>query len=370
MEVTPDNRPDIGGSLMAEDRPLIVAGDEVVLDEVLRLAAAVGCVPERMPDLSAARVRWGRAPLVIVDEVAVRAGVSLPRRPGVVLVCKGAPAPPTWELAFSAGAERVVSLPDEEADLIAALADVAEGPGMPGGRVVAVLGGCGGAGASILAASIGLAVSRAGGSGLLVDCDPMGGGIDLLFGAELDAGSRWPELKVNSGRVSMAALHEALPERRHGDGRLSFISCDREGPGPTGDAVAAVIEAGRRAGRTVVCDLPRYLGGGAVVAVDRADLVVLVVPAELRACVAAKRVSQRIDTRARRVLVLARGPATGGLKPHDVADHVGLPLLAAMPPERGLDRDLERGFLWPRPKGPLATAAGAVLAAVQAPETQ
>lgn len=347
---------------MAEDRPLIVAHDEVVLDEVLRLAAAVGCVPERLPDLSAARARWTHAPLVIVDEEAARAGIPLPRRRGVLLVCKGSPSPPTWELAFSIGVDRVVSLPDEESELIAAFADIAEGPGSPGGRVVAVVGGCGGAGASVLAAGIGLTVSREGGSALLVDCDPLGGGIDLLFGAELDAGLRWPELKVNSGRVSMAALHEALPERRHGDGRLSLVSCDRDGPGPSGDAVAAVIEAGRRAGRTVVCDVPRYLAGGAAAAVDRADLVVLVVPADLRACVAAKRVLQRIEARSRRTLVLARWPA-GGLSPNDVAGHVGVPLLASMPPERGLERNLERGVFWPRPKGPLATASGAVLAA-------
>jgi secretion/DNA translocation related CpaE-like protein len=350
---------------MAEDRPLIVAHDEVVLDEVLRLAAAVGCIPERMPDLSAARARWMNAPLVILDEEAARAGISLPRRSGVLLVCKGPPSPPTWELAFANGLDRVVSLPEDESDLIAVLADVAEGPGTPGGRVVAVLGGCGGAGASVLAAGIGLTVSREGGSGLLVDCDPLGGGIDLLFGAELDAGLRWPELKVNAGRVSMSALHDALPERRHGDGRLSLVSCDRQGPGPSGDAVAAVIEAGRRAGRTVVCDVSRYLSGGAAVAVDRADLVVLVVPAELRACVAAKRVLQRFHARARRTLLLARWPA-GGLTPDDVASHVGLQLLASMPPERGLERDLERGVFWPRPKGPLSTAAGAVLAAAHA----
>jgi hypothetical protein len=56
----------------------------------------------------------------------------------------------------------------------------------------------------------------------------------------------------------------------------------------------------------------------------------------------------------------------GGLTPNDVAGHVGLPLLASMPPERGLQRDLERGVFLPRPKGPLATAAGAVLAAAHA----
>jgi hypothetical protein len=66
------------------------------------------------------------------------------------------------------------------------------------------------------------------------------------------------------------------------------------------------------------------------------------------------------------VLVLARGPAPDGLEPGHVAEHVGLPLLAAMAPERGLERDLERGSFRPRPSGPLATAAAAVLAAARA----
>lgn len=337
-----------------------------MLDEVLRLAAAVGCATERVPDLLAARSRWAEAPLVILDEEAARGECPLPRRPGILLVCKGSPAPEAWRHAFAAGVERVMSLPDEEGALIAALADVAEGPSAPGGRVVAVLGGRGGAGASVLAATMGLTVSREGGDGLLVDCDPLGGGIDLLLGAELDSGVRWPALKVNSGRVSMSALHDALPQRRHGSGRLSFISCDREGPGPTGDAVAAVVEAGRRAGGTVVCDLPRHLGGGAGVAIEHADLVVLVVPAEVRACVAAKRVLERVQDRARRVGVVARGPAPDGLAAEEVAEAVGAELVARMPAERGLERALERGAFQPRPHGPLGRAATAVLAAARA----
>lgn len=349
------------------ERLLVVVNDEAVLDEVLRLAAAVGCATERAPDLLAARPKWAAAPLVILDEEAARGEYPFPRRPGVLLVCKGTPAPEVWRHAFTAGVERLVSLPDEEAALIAALADVAEGPSSPGGRVVSVLGGRGGAGASVLAAAIGLAVSREGGNGLLVDCDPLGGGIDLLLGAELDSGVRWPALKVNSGRVSLSALHEALPQRRHGSGRLSFISCDREGPGPTGDAVAAVIEAGRRAGGTVVCDLSRHLGDGAGVAIERADLVVLVVPTEIRACAAAKRVLERVRDRARRVALVARGPAPDGLEPEQVAEAVGAALIAQMTAERGLDRAVERGAFQPRPHGPLGRAATAVLAAARTP---
>ncbi|WP_158887583.1 septum site-determining protein Ssd [Amycolatopsis anabasis] len=349
---------------MTENRPLVVGCDDTVIEEILRLAAAVGCDTERAPDLVAARGRWAHAPLVLLDEHVVRVEPELPRRRGVFLVSKGPPAPETWQRAFEAGVERVVTLPEGEDGLIAELAEVVEGPGVEGGCVVGVLGGRGGAGASVLAASIGLTAAREG-PALLVDCDPLGGGIDLLLGAELDGGLRWPALRVGSGRVSMPALHSALPERRHGDGRLSFISCDRESLGPTAQAVKAVVEAGRRSGRVVVCDLPRQLGAGAAAAADQADLLVLVVPAEVRACLAAKCVLHRLGEREGRVRVVVRGPAPDGLDAEYVADVVGVPLIADMPAERGLAKALERGEFAPRPRGPLATAAQAVLTAAR-----
>ncbi|WP_199431587.1 septum site-determining protein Ssd [Qaidamihabitans albus] len=351
---------------MTDDRPLVVVSDDTVLDEILRLAAAVGCEVERVSDLGAARSRWASAPLVLLDEegAADADGADMDRRAGVLLICKAAPLPDTWQRAFSLGAEHVVALPDGEDTLLSALADVAEGPPASAGRVLAVLGGRGGAGASVLAAAAAISACRAGGSALLVDCDPLGGGLDLLLGAEISAGLRWPGLRVQSGRVSMPALDAALPGRRHGDGRLSVLSCDRDGPGPTAEAAAAVIEAGRRSGRLVVCDLPRGLDAGAAEALHRADLVVLVVPAEVRACVAAARVLARLDSRSGRLGVLVRGPAPGGLTAAEVADAVGAPLLGWMRPERGLGRVLERGAFDPRPGGSLGAACRTVLDAL------
>lgn len=350
---------------MSDHRPLVVATDEILLDEILRLAAAVGCDVECVSDLGAARPRWTEAPLILVDEDAVRDGVvDLPRRRGVLFVCKGAPEPELWRSAFAMGVDDVVTLPDEETGLLTALADVAEGPSAERGQVVAVVGGRGGAGASVVAASVGLGISKAGGSALLVDCDPLGGGVDLVLGAERSSGLRWPDLGVRSGRVSMSELEAALPCRRHGAGRLSVLSCGREGPGPSPQAVAAVVEAGRRAGRVVVCDLPRRLDEGAGEAARRADLIVLVVPAEIRACVAATRVLAQLGDGQDRVRVLARGPAPDGLNAHDVAGVVGAPLLGWMPRQRGLARAVERGALGPRAGGPLRNASKAVLHAL------
>ncbi|MBK1785100.1 septum site-determining protein Ssd [Prauserella cavernicola] len=345
------------------DRPLVVASDDTVLDEIQRIAAAVGCESEWVRDLGAAREHWAHAPLVLVDDTAALLDTPLPRRADVLLVCKGAPEPASWRRAFALGARDVVTLPDGEDTLVAAFADVAEGPSDRRGRVLAVVGGRGGAGASVLAASVGLGVARTGGSALLVDCDPLGGGVDLLLGSEQTDGVRWPGLRVQSGRVSMAELEAALPARKIGAGRLSVLSCDREGPGPSSDAVAAVVEAGRRAGRTVVCDVPRHPDAAAAEALRHADLVVLVVPAEVRSCVGATRVLAGLDCPGE-VRVLARGPAPDGLSPGEVADAVGVALLGSVRTDRGLARAVERGAFNPRPGSALGRAARTVLDAL------
>ena len=280
---------------MAHERPLMVVTDEALLDEVLRLAAAVGCELQRAPDVLAARPAWSRAPLVLVDEEAL--AHELPRRPGLLLVTKGAPPGSVWQRAFDAGIERVVPLPDREADLVGALADIAEGPTIPGGCVIGVVGGRGGAGASSFAAALALTASGDGSGALLIDCDPLGGGLDMVLGAETADGVRWPALGLDGGRISMPALREALPEHQHHGRRLPFLSCDDSGAGPTRAALASVVDAGRRAGTAVVCDLPRHLGPAAEAVLARADLIVMVVPAEVRACASARRVAAHIQGR-------------------------------------------------------------------------
>lgn len=348
---------------MTHDQALVVVTDETLFDEILRLAAAVGCETQRAWDVAAARKHWEHAPLVLIDDQAIDG--ELPRRNGILLVTKGPPTPETWRRAFEAGVEKVISLPDGEPTLVGALADVAEGPAVPGGCVVGVVGGRGGAGASVLAATIGLVAAK-NGDALLIDCDPLGCGLDLLLGAELSNGLRWPGILVAGGRISMPTLAGALPEHRYRGGRLPFVSCDRDGNGPTAKAIASVVEAGRRAGNVVVCDLPRHLGPEAEAVLERADLVVLVVPAEVRACVAAKRVAGKIAERSSRIGLIVRGPAPGGLHPDHATEAVGVPLLATMAPERQLDRTLETGQFEPRPRGPLMRAARLVLAEARA----
>ncbi len=346
---------------MTGERPLVVAADETVLDEILRVAAVAGCELDRAPDLTAARNHWARAPLVVLDEEAARLPPVLPRRGGILLVCKGNPGPRTWESAFRGGVERVISLPDEETELAGAFADVVETPAEEAGLVLGVVGGRGGAGASVFASALALAADREPGGALLVDCDPLGGGLDLLLGLEKTPGPRWSEVQL-SGRVSVSALAAALPQRRHRGGSLPVLACGREGEGPAVESLSAVLAAGRRSGRTVVCDLPRTLSDAAVEAVAVADLVVLVVPVEFRACMAAKQVLRPLSALTARLGVVACGRSRADVTAIRTAGLLGPPLLASMEPERGLAATIERGEFPTKPAGPLAKAAAEVLA--------
>lgn len=350
-------------------RGLVMVSDPDLLDAVLRLAAAAGCELHRAVDAAQARRHWTEAPMVVLDAAAAQrcARAGLPRRPAVVVAVRGEPPPQVWRDAVAIGAEHVIALPEAESWLVAALTEAAEGRHR-GGAVLAVVGGRGGAGASVFAAAVAVTAVRDGERVLLVDCDPLGGGLDLVLGAEELGGLRWPEIGVGGGRVGATALHAALPAPAvaRGSGELGVLSCDRSTHGPTPAAVASVIDAGRRAGETVVCDLPRYPTDAAVAALGAADLTVLVVPADVRACAAGARVAAVLAEHGGAVRLVVRGPAPGGIEADEVARALRLPLLAAMRPQPGLARALERGCAPGRSRGPLVAAARTVLAELRA----
>lgn len=349
-------------------RGLVMMSDPDLLDAVLRLAAAAGCEMQRVVDPSQARRSWLDAPVVVLDDDAAQrcATAGLPRRDGVLVVVLAEPPAQVWQHAVAIGAAHVVSLPDAEAWLVRTLAEAMESVenGRRAGAAVAVIGGCGGAGASMLAATLAVTAVRGGNRAMLVDCDPLGGGLDLVLGAEHVAGLRWPEIDVGNGHVPAAAWHAALPAPPtpgRTDGELALLSCDRSPQGPTAAAVAAVLDAGRRAGEIVVCDLPRYPTEAAVTALGAANLTLLVVPAEVRASAAAARVAAVLAEHGGTVALIVRGPAPGGIAATEISRALDLPLLVAMRPEPGLARSVEAGRAPGQPRGPLACAARIVL---------
>ncbi|WP_324609257.1 septum site-determining protein Ssd [Nocardia jinanensis] len=285
----------------------------------------------------------------------------------MVTVTDGEPELVDWQAAAVIGAERVIALPGAAVELIEKFAEYGQ-QHTDGGVVIALAGAGAGAGASVLAAATALRSATAGfrPHTVLVDGAPHGGGLDLLLGIEATPGLRWPDLVVDDGRVAAAELHNALPVAGAG---LSVLSCGRGGgrTGPIGAAAAhAVIEAARGAGDLVVCDISSERGPHTDRILDAADLVVLVVPAQLRAVAAAGAVAEWIAQRNPNRGLVVRGPAPGNLRGRDIAAVLELPLLAAVRAQPGLAARLERRGLRLR-RGPLRDACDAVLAVLSPP---
>lgn len=320
-------------------RPLVVSADDALLDELLRLLAAAGAEPELATGGPALRRAHRSAPLVLVGADALAAGAlrALPRRPGVVVVSVGELPAAEWAGAVEVGAERVAVLPADEGWLLARAVTAMRAP-VERGWLVAVAGSCGGAGASTVATALALAAAP---GAVLVDADPWGGGLDLLLGAEHVEGVRWAELTGLRGRVAGDALLAALPETSG----VHVLAASRAEPVPIPDeALLAVVDAARAAGRPVVVDLPRPGGPGApgTAVLTDADLALLVVPARLRAATSARLLVDAPGSPWSVAQLVVR-PFPGGLSGDDVADVVGRPVLAEVPFDRSAGARGERG---------------------------
>lgn len=330
--------------------------DPQLREELDRVGAAVGTrvvhVAARNP---VRRKAWLAAAAVVLDAAAAQRCEPLPRRAHVSVLTATEIGTATWAAAVAVGAERVLRMPEQAQDLVRELADAAEAArdDRRRGQVVAVIGGCGGAGTSLFAC----AVAQTAGEALLLDLDPWGGGIDLLVGDEASPGLRWPDLALQGGRLNWSAVREVLPRHRE----VSVLSGTRCGYELDAAPVDAIVEAGRRGGVAVVCDLPRRLTEATHAALDAADLVVLVSRCDVRACAATATIAPVLAAINPNLGVVVRGPAPGGLRAAEVAEVAGVPLLASMRAEPHLADRLEHGGLRLGRRSALAAAARCVV---------
>lgn len=338
--------------------PLIVTRDETLLDELLRLCAAAGVVPEVATDARAALRAWTPSPLVLLgtdlaDEVA-RLGPR--RRTAVHLVSSGPVANELFRTAVTVGVENVVELPRSESWLIEALADLEE---TVRGVVVGVIGGSGGAGASTLACALGQMGAREAPT-IVIDADPLGPGLDRLLGYDHLDGIRWDALLQTTGRLSARSLRDAVP-RRKGLGLLTWT------PGAAASlqtfAVREALSSARRGHELVVVDLPRRLDPGVDEVVSRCDHVLLVVDPSVLGIASALRVSARLGPD-RPVSLVVRGP---GVDAEEVGRLLRRSVTAELPDQRRLAEAMDLGLGPVRtPRGPLGRAARDCLAVVHA----
>ena len=333
---------------------LVLTGDLLLADQLHRLGAAAGVdVDVRSEPPTAGQ--WADARLVVVggDQARSVAAGRRPRRPAVLLVTTDLDDADVWQHALALGAEQVVVLPDAQEWLVERMARTVEPAAA--GRVLAVVGGSGGAGASTMAAALAATAADDGHRVLLADLDPLGGGVDLLVGADDLAGLRWPDLTQARGRLPADSVHEALPRL----GTLAVLAWGRGDPLDLPLAAAeAVLDAGRRGNRLMVCDLPRQADEVSARVLRRADELLVVVPARLRAAVAGAQLLASLGASAPAIRAVVRRPPGAVLASRAVCDVLGVPLAAEMVDEPGLDAAVARGAVpGLRVRGPLRRAA-------------
>jgi secretion/DNA translocation related CpaE-like protein len=316
--------------------PLLCTADDALLDVLLDWCSAVGAVPDVVRDAGMARRSWRGAQLVLVgDDLAAEIARGGPqRRPGVFVVARP-DRPQPWDQAVALGAEGVLDASDRGRAL-AALTAAVDGGG--DACVIAVVGGVGGAGASCYAATLALEAGRRGHRVLLVDGDPLGGGLDVLLGIEHAEGLRWPAAGPQGRAVTARSLADALPQT----GNVWVLTTSR--PGAAGDIESAsgLLAAARRGFDVVVCDVDRHADPLGSQLLAHALLAVVVVPEDVRSLAAASSVVQRLGAHASSLAAVTarRRP---GLSRETVEATLGVPVLAQVRFDRRLQEALDRG---------------------------
>ncbi|MBA3991302.1 MAG: hypothetical protein H0X54_09750 [Propionibacteriales bacterium] len=322
--------------------PLVVTSSSDLLADLMRLCAAASVTPDVVSDPSHARADWWRAVCVIVgDDMAdAVAELELGRRSDVLLVSAQPESAEVWRRGVAVRADRVVVLPAGQSWLVSRLADFVDGRGTRA-VTIALVGGCGGAGASTLAAGIAVRAARDGHRALLVDADPLGGGIELLLGCEEASGLRWPEVAATQGRVSAAALREALP----GADGVAVLSWDRgAAAGVEPATMRAMVAAGQRGSDLVVVDLPRSLDPAAVEAVSLVDTLLVVCTGDVRVAASAERQLESLRLLCGDIRIVVRRCAKAGVSAADLADSLRLPLAGSIVSQRRIARGINEGL--------------------------
>jgi len=309
---------------------------------------------------------WSTAPVVLigVDQVHRLAHQAPVRRDQVHVVGYAPVADDLFRSALAIGAQNVVELPASESWLVELLTDIGDGGTTPA-LSVAVVGGSGGSGATTFSAALALTAAGQTGRALLVDADPLGGGIDRVVGSDDVDGIRWDSLTQATGRFSATSLREALPTR-DGLAVLSWAAGDHHPLDPF--SVREVLSAAQRGNDVVVVDLPRYPDPASLEALTRCDHAILVAGLTVPAVAAASRAVVHLRQHSRRLHLVARGGGAG-LEPAALSTLLGVELVVAMADQRRLEESIDLGLGPVRSRrGPLSRAARTVLEQLQPAE--
>jgi len=182
---------------------------------------------------------------------------------------------------------------------------------------VAVFGGCGGAGASTLAAGLARSALHSGRAVVLVDGDPLGGGLETILADDLSAGRHRSEQQGASG--------------------LSLLTCARpDGTPIPPESMGHALTAMAPEAELVIVDLPRALADSTRLAAAYATHSLLIAPVAERTLVSAHRLLTQLGSLGPRPGLVARLPCRDLLSPQRLAELLRLPLSGVL--KAGRDR--------------------------------
>ncbi|MEV7607184.1 septum site-determining protein Ssd [Paenarthrobacter sp. NPDC089322] len=316
---------------------LLVTGDAYLQEEAKRIVAAAGGSLRTAADVGEAVHGWDTADVVLVGS-DVR---ELPprRQAPSVLLGRSAEGDGLWRLAAALGAERVAVLPEAAAWLAEHLS--LSGSPDPGGRVLGIVGGSGGAGATTTSVWLAQAAANHGVSTLLMDGDPLGGGLELAVTVQEIPGLRWPDFSETRGSIDPGQFRDSLPVAG-GFAFLSWPGTREPVVAPDPGAVAAVLDAARRSFELIVVDIGRGGEGVRTLAWD-CDRILLLTTAHLKPAVSAARILQELPPLDTGLLLRAGSPAA--IDAQVIAESLELPVFGTVPKVRGVAAGTELGRL-------------------------
>lgn len=299
---------------------MLISADQSLVDETLSIAAAAAVEPTVLTEPSLLFDRWAGLDTVLVGEdcAAAVASLHLPDGPKIHLVGRDPTILATWSMPLRAS---IVTLPGGAE----ALSNVfSQRSSAHTSTVVTVRGASGGVGASTLAVGLAYQAAQQGFTSAVVDVDPLGGGIDLLLGAENVAGWRWDRLSQAQGQ--MGDLSPILPCV---DG-LHFLSMPRQSAFAVGcEPVAAVLRSLRQTHRFLATDPGRGREASGEECSRIATVQLLVVSTSVRSIAAAHQTLEKWVGVAPQ-LVIRRDPGTHATE-DIIASQLELPVAGVLP---------------------------------------
>lgn len=226
-------------------------------------------------------------------------------------------------------------------------------------RVVGVVGGSGGVGASVLACAVAVRAAQAAQRVVLVDGCSLGGGLDVLMGVEQEPGLRWPDLASVRGALDGHELAERLPV----SAGVPVLSFDRaRNVALPADSVQEVMAASCATADVVVVDLPTPADPLFDQLAGFVEMVVLVCGRGIVELAAASAMSARVTLSCDQVWLVVRTAGRGLEFADEVSGAIELPLLGGLRDDPALDADLLHGIpAGSRRRGPLVELADHVL---------